>query len=200
MYLLLYLHGFNSSPDSRKAQLSADWFARHAPHIEFVCPQLPPYGFAAIERLNTLVEGRDSRNVFLIGSSMGGFFATFLIEKYGFRGVLINPAVRPAAGLDRFLGNHRNYHSGEEWVFTQAHIDEYRHLECAAIEKKSNVLVLLQTDDEVLDYRLAVQHYRGCDMVVESGGGHAFSTYAGHLGTILEFLMGEDTPSQSGFL
>ena len=189
MSLLLYLHGFNSSPDSQKARISADWFAEHAPDMEFFCPQLPPFANAAMHRLRTLMDDNRDRSIYLIGSSMGGFFATYLIEHYGHRGVLINPAVNPALGMDRYIGINTHFHSGDEWRFEPHHVEEYRRWDRPIIVDKRRYHVLLQTGDEVLDYRHAEERYRGCSMLVEQGGDHSFINFADHLGDIYRFLM-----------
>ncbi len=103
MPTLLYLHGFNSSPESKKAQQTQRWFEQNAPEIEFVRPSLPPYADAAISLLEKLVGERPADSVFVIGSSMGGFFATCLAEQYNLKAVLVNPAVSPDRGLQNGL-------------------------------------------------------------------------------------------------
>jgi len=103
MPTLLYLHGFNSSPESKKAQQTKRWFEQNAPEIEFICPSLPPYGSAAMALLEKLVTDRLPDSVTVIGSSMGGFFATCLAEQYNLKAVLVNPAVSPDRGLQSGL-------------------------------------------------------------------------------------------------
>ena len=147
MPTLLYLHGFNSSPESAKAQQTQQWFGKNAPGIEFICPSLPPYADQAMALLCEIVEARLPEPVFLIGSSMGGFFATCLAEQYGLRAVLINPAVSPGRGLDKWLGENRNYTTDEKWVFEPQHIAEYIALDPGDIKDKSHYKVLLQTGD-----------------------------------------------------
>lgn len=189
MPTLLYLHGFNSSPESKKAQQTRRWFEHNAPEIEFVCPSLPPYGDIAMALLEKLVTDRLSDSVTVIGSSMGGFFATCLAERYNLNAVLVNPAVSPDRGLQRWLGENANYHTGEKWLFEAQHIDEYRRLDPPEINNKNNYLVLLQSGDEVLDYRDAQQRYSGCKIILESGGDHSFIDYHQHLKNIHQFLV-----------
>ena len=120
--MLVYLHGFNSSPESKKALQTQRWYADNAADINFVCPALPPFADRAMGMLRSLVEaqiegqleGQPPEPVYLIGSSMGGFFATCLAEQYGLRAVLINPAVSPGRGLDKWLGENRNYTTDEK--------------------------------------------------------------------------------------
>ena len=137
-----------------------------------------------------MVENIGSRPVYLIGSSMGGFFATNLIEKYGMKGVLINPVVRPARGLESYLGLHKNYHNDQEWCLETHHIKEYSAWTRSSITNKMNFMVLLQSGDEVLDYRDAVDYYDGCSITIERGGEHAFSNYNDYLEDIFQFLFG----------
>ncbi|UVW35315.1 alpha/beta hydrolase [SAR92 clade bacterium H455] len=192
MPTLLYLHGFNSSPESAKAQQTQQWFGQNAPGTEFICPSLPPYADRAMALLCEIVEARLPEPVFIIGSSMGGFFASCLTERYAqfnVAAVLINPAVSPARGLDKWLGENSNYHSGETWLFEPHHIDEYQRWDPTAIKNKNNYLVLLQSADEVLDYRDAEQRYQGCKIILESGGDHSFIDYHRHLETVYQFLL-----------
>ena len=199
MPTLLYLHGFNSSPESAKAQQTQQWFGQNASGIEFICPSLPPYADRAMALLCEIVEAHLPEPVFIIGSSMGGFFASCLVERYAefnVAAVLINPAVSPARGLNKWLGINSNYHSGETWLFEPYHIDEYQRWDPTAIKNKNNYLVLLQSGDEVLDYRDAEQRYRGCKIILESGGDHSFIDYHRHLETVYQFLLSA-VPSNS---
>ncbi|MDA8781936.1 esterase YqiA [Porticoccaceae bacterium] len=186
---LLYLHGFNSSPKSKKAMQTQQWCAQHEPALEFVCPALPPFANSAMQLLRELIEVRRPEPIYLLGSSMGGFFATCLAEQYNLRAVLINPAVSPGRGIGKWLGENSNFMTGEKWVFEPHHVDEYLALDPREINHKSNYKVLLQTGDEVLDYRDAQARYQGCDIVTEEQGDHSFINYHQHLGSIVQFLI-----------
>lgn len=190
MPALLYLHGFNSSPQSKKALQTESWFAQHAPEITFICPRLSPYADTAMATVSRIIDDRTEQPIYLIGSSMGGFFATCLIERFSLRGVLINPAVSPGRGLQDWLGENTNYITGEKWVFEPQHIEQYLELD-AGIDRlahKNNYHVLLQSGDEVLDYRDAQTRYQGCSVVTEEGGDHSFINYQQHLVGIHQFL------------
>ena len=188
MPTLLYLHGYNSSSQSKKALQTQQWLALNAPHIRFICPDLPPFANSVIDQLTSIIEANQSEPIFVVGSSMGGFFATYLVEKYHLRGVLINPAVNPTRGLANWVGENTNYMTGEKWVFEPHHIDEFRELELQSINHQSNYLVLLQTGDDVLDYQDAQIHYAGAKIIIEQGGDHGFIDYDQHLTTIHQFL------------
>ena len=189
MSLLIYLHGFNSSPQSKKAIQTQQWLQLNSPRIKFCCPQLPPYASQAIDLLRALIEKYLPQPIYLIGSSMGGFFATCLAEQYNIRAVLINPAVNPGSGLHNWLGKNVNYHTGQHWIFEPEHIDEYLRLDPSKIERIENYKLLLQTGDEVLDYRKAQQRYIGCQMVIEENGNHSFVDYQQHLDANYQFLV-----------
>ncbi|WIO74474.1 YqiA/YcfP family alpha/beta fold hydrolase [Porticoccaceae bacterium LTM1] len=191
--MLLYLHGLNSSPQSHKAVQTQNWLAENHPDIPFVCPQLSNIPEEAIADLEARIEAHidaSKQPVALAGSSMGGYYATYLSEKYGLRAVLINPAVKPYLGLQRYLGENINYHTGESWIMELHHIEQYRALEVEQLLTPENYWTLLQTGDEVLDYRLAEQKYRDGKMTVEQGGDHSFQNYQRFLPEIYAFLFG----------
>ena len=188
MSMLLYLHGFNSSPQSKKALETEQWMQLNAPHIRFSCPQLSPYALKVMSMLRPMIEAYLPQPIYLIGSSMGGFFATCLAEQYNLPAVLINPAVNPGSGLHSWLGENSNYITGERWVFKPQHITEYKDLNPQLIMRKKNYKILLQTGDEVLDYRHAQKRYQGCAIETEAGGNHSFVDYQRHLAANLEFL------------
>ena len=188
MSMLLYLHGFNSSPQSKKALETGRWMKLNTPDIEFCCPQLSPYASEAMDTLKALVEDYLPEPVYLVGSSMGGFFATCLVEQYNLPAVLINPAVNPSSGLHSWLGENRNFITGERWFFEPQHIEQYRDLNPQKIKCQKNYKILLQTGDEVLDYRHAQERYKGCAIETEVGGDHSFVDYQQHIPAILKFL------------
>lgn len=184
---LIYIHGFNSSPASLKARQTADWLSINAPDITYICPALSSKPDLAIEQLSTLIKNT-SDSVGLIGSSMGGYYATWLAEKYDLRAVLVNPAVRPYEFMLEYLGENANYHTGERYLLEPKHVDMAKSLEVASLKTPKNYWVLLQTGDEVLDYRQAEARYADCDLVIEEGGDHSFQHFERHLPAIIDFL------------
>ncbi len=157
------------------------------PDIDFICPFLSPFPAVAMAQLEAVIDDL-SGTLYFAGSSMGGFYATYLAAKYDSRVVLINPAVRPWLGRDYLLGDQANYHTGEVHRIEQQHLDQLQGFDVDPITEPANLLVLLQTGDEVLDYRLAEEKYAGCQLVVEPGGDHGFVGFENHLPTIIEFL------------
>lgn len=188
---LLYIHGFNSSPQSFKSELCRSWLVQNRPEIKFVCPFLSPFPEQAMAQLLNEIESLEE-DFALIGSSMGGFYATFLAELFDCKAVLVNPAVTPWLGRDYLLGEQTNYHTGETCFIEQKHLDALQHFETRHLKNPKNIRVLLQTGDEVLDYRLAAEKYRACSPVIEEGGDHGFINFEQHLPEIITFLFDKD--------
>jgi predicted esterase YcpF (UPF0227 family) len=182
--MIVYIHGFNSSPQSFKARLLQERLAGLGRTDEFAAPALPVSPHAAIVLLQRIVN--DHPDAALIGSSLGGFYATWLAERLALRTVLVNPAVRPYDFLDGHVGRQKNYHTGEDYDFTAQHVAELRALEVEMITPE-RYLLLVGTADEVLDYRDAVARYRGCRQIVIAGGNHSLDNFGDHLGAVIAF-------------
>jgi hypothetical protein len=180
--VIIYLHGFNSSPQSHKAQVLGRYMAERGRAHEYACPALPPLAGEAIRAIEKLV----SAGVCLVGSSLGGFYATYLAEKHDVRAVLINPAIEPHVGLRAYLGPQKNLHTGQPYELTEAHLREWEKLYVPRL-KPQRYLLLVETGDEVLDYRQAVARYAGAEQVVVEGGDHSLQSFPRHLPRILEF-------------
>lgn len=184
---VLYIHGFNSSPQSLKARLTQSYLTKHHPKVDFYCPQLANTPLAAIAQLERILSGEKIKQWTLLGSSLGGYFSTYLAEKYGLRAVLINPAVRPFELMADYIGEQVNPYTNEVYRVGHQHIDELKSLEQKKIAKK-HYKVMVQTGDEVLDYQQAVEKYQGCRLVVQQGGDHSFIDYEKSLPDIAKFL------------
>ncbi len=187
--LILYLHGFTSGPQSKKVQALGARMARHGCADRLICPQLPVSPAAAIALAEDLLRniGADRTEVSLIGSSLGGFYATHLAEKHGLKAVLVNPAVVAAIELERYLGPQTWLYSGEPFAFTRQHIDELRALEVPQLADPSRYWLLVEEGDETLDYRQAVARYAGAQQTVLPGGDHSFTRWEDYLDDILRF-------------
>lgn len=181
--MIVYLHGFNSSPQSHKAQVLARYMAERGRAAEYACPALPPLAEDAVREAEKAMAGRQ---VCLVGSSLGGFYATYLAEKHDARAVLINPAVDPHIGLRAYLGPQRNLHTGEPYELTEAHLAQWRSLHVEKVTPQ-RYLVIVETGDEVLDYRKAVARYAGAQQIVVEAGDHSLQSFPRHLARILEF-------------
>ena len=180
--MIVYLHGFNSSPHSHKAQVMQRFMAERGLAHEYACPALPPLARDALKVLEPLLAAKPC----LLGSSLGGFYATYLAEKHDLRAVLINPAIDPHIGLRAYLGPQQNLHTGEPYELTEAHLREWQALYVPRITPR-RYLLLVETGDEVLDYRRAAERYAGAEQVVVAGGDHSLQSFPQHLARILEF-------------
>jgi len=182
--LILYLHGFCSSPASWKSRLLAEAMARRGLAANFDCPQLPPEPDAAVAGVSQLIE-RAAGPVTLVGSSLGGHYANHLAEKYGLNAALINPATVDRLDLTKFVGEHHNFHSGEHFTFTPEHAAQLK----AQVTRPTpgRYWLLLEEGDEVLDYRQARDFYAGCRQTVLPGGDHSFTRFPDFVGQLIEF-------------
>ncbi len=187
--MLVYLHGFNSSSASTKATQLRDYFARLGKPDELVCPDLPHRPAQVITLLSELIEHRlqTHETVKLVGSSLGGFYATWLAERFGLRAVLLNPSVHAQLGLAAALGEHKNYSSGEIFQFTPQHLAELADLDLAVLRHPENLMLMVETGDEVLDYKAAVAYYASGRQMVVPGGDHGFRSFVQHIPTIMAF-------------
>lgn len=192
MSLLLYIHGFLSSPRSHKAQQVEAWLKHNRPEISYACPALTAYPDQAIASLEASVEGalaQQPQPVYLLGSSLGAYYATYLAEKYNLPAVLVNPAVAPYRLIGEYLDKDlKNYHSQERYRLDNGHIERLRSLETGRLQYPGNFWLMVQTGDETLDHRDAVEKYRGCRQLVEEGGDHSFQQFERWLPDILKFF------------
>lgn len=182
--MMIYIHGFGSSGHGGKATLFREYFEE-----EVLSPSLSYVPNLAIDTLEQLIEMLLEKDepVGLVGSSLGGYYAIYLAQKYDLKAVLINPAIYPYKTLDK-IGMAMNYHDGTSFEVTDSHMQSLRALEVQEIENEENFLVLLQTEDEVLDYTEAVEKLPNADFVVEEGGSHSFENIESYFRKISLFL------------
>ncbi|MUJ38503.1 esterase YqiA [Aliivibrio fischeri] len=187
--LLLYIHGFNSSPLSHKAQVMAEYCKVHRPDIKVIVPRLPSYPSQAAEFLVQLVEEyKDTHQIGLVGSSLGGYLSTWLNHQYGFKAALVNPAVKPYELLADYLGKQVNPYTQEEYFLEEKHMEELLALQVETLHSVDDLWLLQQEGDEVLDYRQAVDKYSACKQTIEEGGDHSFVNFERYPGQIIQFL------------
>ena len=183
--MILYLHGFCSSPESWKARLMAEEMARRGVADRFVCPALSPVPAEAVAAAEAIIATADGP-VTLVGSSLGGHYATWLAEKHDLRAALVNPAVIHRLDASLFIGEHANFHSGERFTFTADHAGQLA-AQHVAHPDPARYLLLVEAGDEVLDYRQAVEHYAGCRQIVLPGGDHSFTKFPEYIPQLIEF-------------
>ena len=195
---IVYLHGFLSSPLSEKAQQTGHWMAAQGLADHYHCPALPMSPRECATVIEQKIRELDGEKICMVGSSLGGFLATWAVEEFGLeRAVLVNPAVRPYALIRQYLGPQQNYQTGEIHDIKAEYADDLLAFERAPSNTEGYWL-LLQTADEVLDYRQAVDFYRGCHQSIEDGGNHSFVAYADWLPRIWEFANARSTKHHPG--
>jgi predicted esterase YcpF (UPF0227 family) len=185
--MILYLHGFRSSPRSFKARVIHERMTALGRAPELICPQLPASPKAAIELALLLAERYAPGELAIVGSSLGGFYATWLAERLDCPAVLLNPAVNPLKDLDQHVGVTTAYHSDEPFEFKREYIDELAALRVERITRPERYFLLAATGDEVLDYRDMVAHYPGARQHVIEGSDHAISEFPQYVDEVLDF-------------
>lgn len=184
---VLFVHGFNSSPLSKKALLTKKYIKQYYPEVKFHCPQLATTPKNAIKQLEEYFEASSNEKWGLIGSSLGGYFSTYLSEIYNVKAVLINPAIKPYKLLAGFVGEQINPYTEEVYRVENSYLDDLIDLDRQKIVK-NNYMVMVQTGDEVLDYQQAVDKFHDSLLIVQSGGNHSFINYENMLPQITKFL------------
>jgi len=185
--MILYLHGFRSSPLSMKGRLLAGRMAALGRADEYVAPQLPASPRLAMEQAVALVAHVPAQELCIVGSSLGGYYATWMAEQLGCRAVLLNPAVTPLLDLEKYVGVTTMYHSDEPFEFKREYIDELRAFAVPAITRPERYFLIAATGDEVLDYRTMVAHYAGARQHVIDGSDHGISEFAQYVDAVLAF-------------
>lgn len=185
--MILYLHGFRSSPLSTKARQIGARMAQLGRLDEYLCPQLPVDPQQAARLIEDIAREVPVEALTVIGSSLGGFYATWLAERLGCRAVLLNPAVRPDRDLSRHLGVQPVYHSDETIEMRAEFIAGFAALRVNRITLPDRYLLIAAKGDEVLDWREMVAHYPGAHHRVLEGGDHGLSDFESFLDEVLAF-------------
>jgi predicted esterase YcpF (UPF0227 family) len=186
---LLYLHGFRSSPQSFKARRMAEWLHTQRPDVHWWCPQLPPSPADAMTMLQHTLVNWPAGRMAVVGSSLGGFYATAVAEQQGCPAVLLNPAVHPARDLASYIGEQTLFHDPQDHFYFRAeYVDELRTLTPVAISAPERYFAVIAKGDEVLDWQEMCARYPGAAIKLLEGGDHALSDFDAHLPDIVRFL------------
>ena len=183
---IIYLHGFNSSPQSVKATQMRARMRELGLEDRLLCPALPVAGDEAMRRVEAEMARLGDRRYCFIGSSLGGFYATWLAEKHDARAILLNPSITPQDGLKAYLGRQQNIYTHDTYVLTEDHLRQWRQMWLPRITP-SRYFLLVETGDAQLDYRIAAERYAGARQMVIEGGDHGLQSFPSHLPAILEF-------------
>ncbi|HEY6353244.1 MAG TPA: YqiA/YcfP family alpha/beta fold hydrolase [Burkholderiaceae bacterium] len=186
---LLYLHGFRSSPQSFKARLLHGWLQQHTPAVVWCCPQLPPSPHEAWDLMLACVRGWPVHSMTVLGSSLGGFYATAVAEHVGCKAVVLNPAVDPARDLVHYVGDQTGYHDpANHFEFKAEYIDQLRELAPARLAQPDRYAAVIAKGDELLDWREMSRRYAGARIKLLEDSDHALSDFEQHLDFVLQFL------------
>lgn len=191
--LLVYLHGFRSSPRSSKAVMTGEGIKAISTSdqpIEWYCPQLLASPKESMAMVEDRIEHAGADRVVVIGSSLGGFYANYLAEKYACKAIVLNPAVRAARELAPHVGMMTAYDSDEPFDFRPEYIDELKALQVERISNPSRYFLIAAKGDELLDWREMVDFYPGAKQLVLEGSDHGIADYAQHLPRVLDFILG----------
>jgi predicted esterase YcpF (UPF0227 family) len=186
--MFVYLHGFNSSPGSFKARALAERLRERGLGDRLYVPALPHWPRAAIAAAEAaLARCERGERCTLIGSSLGGHYATWLAERHDARAVLVNPAIRPDRLMAAHLGSHVNPYTGERYELTPEHVEQLRALEVSRITRPERYLLVVAAGDEVLDSSMAMEKFAAAEQIVHPGGDHAFAEFARYLDPVIDF-------------
>lgn len=186
---LLYLHGFRSSPNSMKAVKVRERVQRDHPAVRWWCPQLPPSPREAIALIRQGTANWPREGMAVVGSSLGGFYATRVALDTGCRAVLLNPAVDPARDLAKYIGEQTAWHNPEEhFYFRPEYVDELRDLAGGTLPHPERVMAVIAKGDEVLDWREMVGRYPGVNLKLLEGSDHAISDFDDHIDEVFAHL------------
>ncbi|MBR9827827.1 MAG: alpha/beta fold hydrolase [Oceanospirillales bacterium] len=194
--VIIYVHGFNSSPQSWKARRLQAVMVAQGRAQQLRTPALSHWPQRAVEQLQAEIDAAEGP-VTLVGSSLGGYYSTWLVEHNpGVRAVLVNPAVYPYRLLEDWLGNNANLYTEERYELTTTHLAQLKALDCPQLQDPSRYLLLVQTADETLDYREAVDKYAACVQFVQPGGSHGFEQFEALIPAVQAFAEGRiDLPA-----
>jgi predicted esterase YcpF (UPF0227 family) len=186
---LLYLHGFRSSPKSTKARMVEARVKAEHPQVHWWCPQLPPSPKVAMEMLEDGVAGWHREEMAVIGSSLGGFYATRVAQEMGCKAVVLNPAVDPSRDLARHIGVQTAWHDEQEkFFFEPRFVDQLRELQAGPLQHPEKFFAVIAKGDEVLDWREMTARYQGARIKLLEGSDHAISDFGDHIADVFAFL------------
>lgn len=186
---LLYLHGFRSSPRSTKAQMVRQRVQAQHPKVTLWCPQLPPSPREAMAQVMQGIQDWPRASMAIMGSSLGGFYATWIAEQTGCKAVLLNPAVQPARDLAKYIGEQTAWHTPQEhFFFRPEYVAELQSLACPAVTHPERYFAVIAKGDEVLDWREMTGHYPGARIRLLQASDHALSDFAGQIDEVFAFL------------
>ena len=184
---ILYLHGFASSSNSNKAKILSSYISKISSNSKLMIPNLDNNFKKAISQIELLIKNSD-QPISFIGSSLGGYFAAYFASIENAKAILINPAIPPLKGFDEYLGENKNYSTGQKFLIEEEDIKFLRQLLTKKYLNKENTLVLMESGDDVLEYKKTSKYFEGCHIDIVFGGSHSYESMGGKLKKISNFL------------
>ena len=182
--ITIYIHGFGGSGNGVKATFFRNYFK--SKQIDFFAPSLSYVPDLAINTLEEFIQNYHGK-INLIGSSLGGYYSIYLATKYKLKAVLINPSIYPYKTLTQVLGYAHNFYDESKFEWNHKHINMLTKYEVSSLNEK-NFLLLVQTGDELLDYREALKKLPNAHLILEDGGNHSFENIENHFDAIVNFF------------
>ena len=184
---IIYLHGFNSSAESKKSKILNSYLEKEK-LINLESPNLNNSPKKAIFQIEKIIRESSSR-VCLVGSSLGGLYATFVADKYNLKSVTINPVVaNHISGMRDLVGSHKNFHSGEEYDFRLKDYCDLQKLGLEKLKRPLNHFCLIKMSDEVLDHNKTFAFFSKSYVLSEKGGNHSYDDFFEKIPLILDYL------------
>ena len=184
---ILYFHGFKSSSDSTKAKDLHKFISKRTKNTILITPNIHDSFHDAHDQIINLIESNQP-NISFMGSSLGGYYASFFSQKFNKKAVLINPAIPPLKDFEMHLGKNKNYSNGNKFIITKNDIDYIRSLSYKKILKPKNLMILLESGDEILNYNDASSYFSGSHIDILYGGDHSYSSFKVKFNKIQDFL------------
>ena len=184
---ILYFHGFKSSSDSTKAKDLHKFISKRTKNTILITPNIHDNFHDAHDQIINLIESNQP-NIFFMGSSLGGYYASFFSQKFNKKAVLINPAIPPLKDFEMHLGKNKNYSNGNKFIITKNDIDYIRSLSYKKILKPKNLMILLESGDEILNYNDTSSYFSGSHIDILYGGDHSYSSFKEKFNKIQDFL------------
>ena len=184
---IIYLHGFNSSAKSKKSKI-LDSYLKEEKLINLESPNLNSSPSRAISQVEKIIKESSSK-VCVLGSSLGGLYATFIADKYNLKSVTINPVVRNhISGMKDIVGSHKNFHTNEEYEFTTKDYLDLQLLGLKELKKPLNHLCFIKMSDEVLDHNKTLAYFSKSYVLSEKGGNHSYDDFFEKIPLILDYM------------
>jgi len=184
---ILYFHGFASSSDSNKAKALKGYISKNYRDAEIIIPDLDNNFKSAVGQIHKLIDSAKNPIVFM-GSSLGGYYASYFSTKLKTKSVLINPAIPPLKDFEMYLGKNENYSTGEKFIITSEDIRYIRKISYKKYANAGNTYVLLESGDEVLNYKETAKYFRGSYIDIIYGGSHSYESFENKLKNIVNFI------------